>query len=636
MRHQNRTLLRALGFVMVLMGLTLLVGCSLAADVTPPPDAQSLVAPQATQAPASLPLVAPDPRQGEALYREKCAPCHGERGLGDGPQAAQLPVAVPALGDEALAREARPVDWFTMVTQGNVERFMPGFRSLSDRQRWDVVAYALSLSLSPDAVRRGGEIYAAQCQACHGPQGEGNGPQAASAGVAVANWRAEPGLLAQRSLRDLYSAVAEGHTSPMPSFAQTLSEEDIWAVAAYVRTLSFAAASPAQVAEGVQTPTAVQTPEVVSATATPQSPTSAATPSVVTGQVTNATLGRPLEDIEVRLQIFDASMQPVVERTTRTDAQGHFAFEDIEVTPGRTLLASVEYAGLSFNSDPYHMQASSSGQSIDLPITVYETTTDASVLRADRLHVFLDVPDSTRLQVVELLLFSNTGDRVLVGANPGEPVVRVKLPPSATNLQFEDGELGQRYVALDDGFGDTQPVYPGVGSQLLFAYEVPLSRKAQLAIPMPMPVDAAIVMAPQDVLQIQGADLQPMGTRDVQGITLQVFVAESIPAGAALEFSVSSRNTLPWRLNVTSQTGLMLGVGAFLVVLGVLGFWYWRRTRPRPETSAPTEPEDAVAILDAIIALDDLYRAGELSEEVYRARREELKARLRNLQSREG
>jgi hypothetical protein len=39
--------------------------------------------------------------------------------------------------------------------------------------------------------------------------------------------------------------------------------------------------------------------------------------------------------------------------------------------------------------------------------------------------------------------------------------------------------------------------------------------------------------------------------------------------------------------------------------------------------------EDADALMDAIIALDDQFRAGNISEEAYRQRRAELKARLK-------
>ena len=72
---------------------------SLAADVTPPPGYQP---PAETQAQAEatsgplFPIVPPDPLKGQAIYVEKCAPCHGVTGLGDGPRAKELPNPVEA------------------------------------------------------------------------------------------------------------------------------------------------------------------------------------------------------------------------------------------------------------------------------------------------------------------------------------------------------------------------------------------------------------------------------------------------------------------------------------------------------------------------------------------------------------
>ncbi|MBK8782804.1 MAG: hypothetical protein IPO22_13575 [Anaerolineales bacterium] len=42
-----------------------------------------------------------------------------------------------------------------MVTQGNLDRFMPPFLSLSDQQRWDVVSYALTLHTTDQQVETG-------------------------------------------------------------------------------------------------------------------------------------------------------------------------------------------------------------------------------------------------------------------------------------------------------------------------------------------------------------------------------------------------------------------------------------------------------------------------------------------------
>src|SRR4030065_654876 len=136
----------------LLLGLrAILSACSfsLAADITPPPGSEIQPAQQATEPVASspvYPIVPPDLENGAKLYNQECAQCHGTRGLGDGPQAAQLSVSVATLVLSDFARLYTPADWYTIVTQGNMEKFMTAFANLTDRQRWDVVAYAMSLS----------------------------------------------------------------------------------------------------------------------------------------------------------------------------------------------------------------------------------------------------------------------------------------------------------------------------------------------------------------------------------------------------------------------------------------------------------------------------------------------------------
>ena len=89
---------------------------------------------------------------------------------------------------------------------------------------------------------------------------------------------------------------------------------------------------------------------------------------------------------------------------------------------------------------------------------------------------------------------------------------------------------------------------------------------------------------------------------------------------------------------VTNHTGLGLSIiggnnGLHLIsrsvaifpldLLGQITLFY-----PYQETLANETPED---VMDAIIALDDLYQAGKLPKEAYEQRRTELKARLATL-----
>ena len=80
--------------------------------------------------------------------------------------AKQLPVTVAALGLPATAQKAVPSAWYTMVTQGNLERFMPPFSSLNDQERWDVVSYALTLHTTAEEIEKGKTIFESSCADC--------------------------------------------------------------------------------------------------------------------------------------------------------------------------------------------------------------------------------------------------------------------------------------------------------------------------------------------------------------------------------------------------------------------------------------------------------------------------------------
>src|SRR5215208_7626213 len=144
----------------------LLAACNftLAEDVTPPPN---YVPPTAGPTLGPLfPAQAPSIENGAAIFAEKCAPCHGATGLGDGAQGIQLGVTVPAFGLPEIARPASPAQWYTTVTRGNMERLMPPFNSLNDQERWDVVAFAMSLHTTEEQIAKGREIFESKCENC--------------------------------------------------------------------------------------------------------------------------------------------------------------------------------------------------------------------------------------------------------------------------------------------------------------------------------------------------------------------------------------------------------------------------------------------------------------------------------------
>jgi putative copper resistance protein D len=85
-------------------------------------------------------------------------------------------------------------------------------------------------------IAHGSALYAQQCSSCHGPLGQGDGPLAASL-------RVKPANLAEHATfhrpGDLFWFVAHGVAdTPMPAFAATLSEGEIWSLVQFLRALS--------------------------------------------------------------------------------------------------------------------------------------------------------------------------------------------------------------------------------------------------------------------------------------------------------------------------------------------------------------------------------------------------------------
>ena len=638
----------------ILPGLLLLLAltaCSLAEDVTPPPDFVPTQPATVEPVNMSLPASAPNLAHGATIYAEKCAPCHGVSGRGDGTQASNLPVAPPALGLSDLDRSAIPVDWFRIVRDGQLDQGMPGFNgSLDNSQIWNVVSYTLSLSAIGQQIQSGQTIYQQNCQTCHGKTGAGKPT------ISKSNMLADPAYQAQHSLQDFYQAISQGFGSEMPSFAN-LSADQRWAVLAYVRTLGLLPApeTPALAsATGVPTqearPATMPTGSVAlaaqptSATTAVATPVSRGTPVVVSGQaailgkVVNFSSGQLPSGLIAALQSTDGTNQTEI-ASSLLQSDGSYSFQNVDIVAGRTYLVSVQYGRQTFNSDLIHASDLQPGGQVNTVVTIYDTSSDTSVLSADRLHVILDFSNPGVMRVVELYIISNPSNKVVASGQAGRPVLDFPLPVGASNLQFQDGDLGGRYVQTADGFGDTQGVLPGSAShQVLFAYDLPYQNKADLKLMVNLPVESAMVMVPAGRVKVDSSQLVDTGQRLTQGMNLELYASSNLAAGSALYLSIS--NITGSDLLEGGSASLVFALIIFLlaILIGVTLIIRQRNNRAVLETAAPLQAgsgsrsgDTMDSLMDGIIALDDLYQCGELPEEAYLKRRKELKDRLRAL-----
>lgn len=90
---------------------------------------------------------------------------------------------------------------------------------------------------TPPDPARGAHLYAAQCTACHGPTGHGDGPAAASLDPPPIAFT-DAARAAQRSPFALYEAISQGIQGTAMTGFSSLPEADRWALAFYVGSLS--------------------------------------------------------------------------------------------------------------------------------------------------------------------------------------------------------------------------------------------------------------------------------------------------------------------------------------------------------------------------------------------------------------
>jgi cytochrome c553 len=488
--------------------------------------------------------------------------------------------------------------------------------------------YTYTQHYSQETLARGAAVYAQHCAACHGESGRGDGPEAAEL-------IDDPGDLTdleKMSLNSdtvLYNIVTEG-VGGMEGFADELSEPDRRAVAYYTRTLSLANAD----AIGIVQP--AETPEVTAAETTAE----AAPAGTVAGVVTNGTLGGDVpDDLEVTLFRLDAEFNRS-DFTVTVDADGAFSFADVPIDAQSTYIVAVTYRDRIFTSQAVLGE----GESLNLPVTIYELTEDPAVLSIVGMVTRINVVDD-RLEVTQVFNIANSSDRAYSTSQTtedGRPIsAAITLPPGAIVAGFTEN---QRYVVLPEQFTvlDTAPVLPDTENIIQLVYLIDYNGGAIIEQPMNYALNgpARVLLYPTN-MQFASGQLAPRGEEALGGIAYASYGAElNLSPGDAIRFELSGTGaTADQRpeASVVSANNLpifiALVIGAQVLIIGGLYWLYSRRQRGRKPVAGEQPLIDA--LIRQIAELDAEFEAGKLDEASYERQRAAFKERLAALMEKE-
>ena len=220
---------------------------------------------------------------GKEVYRRRCLGCHGATGDGNGPAAAFIQTDRPrnfTLGVfkfRLTPSGSLPDDGDLMrtITRGVRGTAMPTWHELPDKDRLAVIQYVkYELAVdrsdpaspyryfveeppkapihigepprpSADLVRRGEAVWRqAKCWECHGDGGKGDGGKAEGLmddfGFPIRPANLTTGQFKSGSgVTDMFRTITTGLSgTPMPSYGDTVSEGDRWALSYFVVSLS--------------------------------------------------------------------------------------------------------------------------------------------------------------------------------------------------------------------------------------------------------------------------------------------------------------------------------------------------------------------------------------------------------------
>jgi len=211
-------------------------------------------------------------KRGKALYERYCVSCHGPNGDGRGESAPYLDPKPRDFTKAMFKCRSTPSgtlpldsDLYDTISRGVHASGMPSWKPLLRQERVNLIAYIKTFSSafqeekpgtpveippeppsSVESIQRGAQVFESMnCWSCHGKDGRGHGPSAAtltdSKGYPITPFDFTTGsrFKCGETDRDMFRDLITGlDGTPMPSFASATTPDQRWDVVHYLRSLS--------------------------------------------------------------------------------------------------------------------------------------------------------------------------------------------------------------------------------------------------------------------------------------------------------------------------------------------------------------------------------------------------------------
>ena len=350
---------------------------------------------------------------------------------------------------------------------------------------------------------------------------------------------------------------------------------------------------------------------------------------IIEGHLINGTEGGSSvadQDITLKAYLGDAEVSSA---TTKTDAEGFFAFENLSTEPDyvyeiKVIYQQAEYFSewLSFNMDETTKYAE---------MTVYDATDSDDVVITTMLHTVIYFGQDS-LQVKEYYLLANDSDRTYIGSKEIAEGVRqtlnFPLPADASELQSTSGLMECCIYTSEEGFVDSMPLLPGM-KEVAYSYEIDRSSTSYTfsrKINYPTISYSFLVQGAGIDVTVNSDQLSEEEPIEIEGTLFRLFSGSNFKAGDILYVELSG---LP---KSDSSPTILWTILTAVALAGGFGIIYTlRKKQPQPALTEAGPEQIKQKLLTELAQFDDDYESGKIDEESYQKQRARTKSRLVNI-----
>jgi len=350
---------------------------------------------------------------------------------------------------------------------------------------------------------------------------------------------------------------------------------------------------------------------------------------------------KAIAEHRIMLIRFGPGQQDVNRTPGQTDAEGRFAFDDLETGSDFTYVVGIRYEGQLYRGESISLEPGQTRDDVVLQVGAAgdrATEGDAPPTQTSvhiGQHIMAIVLRDDHVEVREILGIRHPGSEPYEG--PVSPsgkspyVLHLPLPQGYANLRGLQGLDSQHIRSDASGLYYTAPLAPGP-HRLLYTYALPMpGNLTTLMTRHTLPTQVFDIFVEAQHLTAT-SELSFMGRVPIESHTFLHFRSENLEPDTRHWLQLTRLTSGATGILRTSSYVLIIGMALLGIAIPIVGVWKNRTPSAPPQPATPDQLQqwqaERTQLLQTIAQLDDAREAGTLDARQYRQQRQAYKRQL--------